>query len=155
RRRLPGAEIVVFTAYPDLWAPGLWPPEAATGADRAVPYARYADLIAVLRGEGPEGGFDLAALVDFEKPDLAVAVAWQGTVERYLEIALGVGEAVCLDAEARWLHRHEAAPGSSRNHYARLERLLAWLGGAERGVPTGASLRRQPRRSRTAVLVAP
>ncbi len=144
----PAAEIVVFTGYPGLWeALGA----SAAAVDRAVAYERYADLLGVLRGDGPEGRFDLVALVDFEKPDLAAAVAFEGATERYVELALGAGEAVCFDAEARWLHRAGWDGAAPRNHYARLARLLAWLGGLPAGAGPGAGAlftRRPPRAAR-------
>ncbi len=152
RDRLPAAELVAYTGYPGLWE-GMGAP--VTAVDRAVPYERYADLVAVLRGDGPEGRFDLVAMVDFEKPDLAAAVAFDGAVERYVEIALGAGEAVCFDAEARWLHRAEASGAAPRNHYSRLAGLLGWLAGCAAGAAPGGGALFAPARTGAAPAADP
>lgn len=118
RARLPGAEIAVLTAYRGLW-------ERVPEVDRVDFYERFADLVEAIRG----GSSDLVVLLDFEKPDLAAAVAFEPGVERYVEISLGAGSAAAYEAGARWLHRTEAAGPALKGYYSRLERLLGWLGG--------------------------
>ena len=126
RARLPAAEITVLTGYRGLW-------DRVPEVNAVACYEGFAELVAAMRGEGPTGRADLVVLLDFEKPDLAAAVTFEPGVERYVEISLGAGSAVAYEAGVRWMHRAEAAgaagPGT-RGYYARLERLLGWLGGA-------------------------
>jgi hypothetical protein len=144
-RRLPEAEITLLSAYRALW-------ERLGVAHRAVCYETHAELLAALRGDGPDGAADLVVLADFEKPDLVPAIAREARLARYVEVALGAPALAAFDGARRWLHQLEGGGAGFQNHYATLDRFLAWLGAPDDEEEAGgATVGATPARARAAV----
>lgn len=124
RAASPDADLRVLTT-----APVLWKDAAKRGEINGVrAYEDGAELVAALRGEGPEGPRQGVIMVDFEKPGLLHAMARESTVDVYVEVAIGARETSVVDRHRRWLYRFCPLLPRAEGFYHFVDHAQRWLG---------------------------
>ncbi|MGH9607184.1 MAG: hypothetical protein ACRD3N_15970 [Terracidiphilus sp.] len=118
RRSMPaGASLFVLSSYRDLW-------RDVEGVDAQGLYDGLGELVVAMC----DGGYDLVAMVDFERPGLLSTLCEEPGVTRYIELAMGLRELAALDKTRRRVWRLGHPDPYYANFYHHMERMKLWLG---------------------------
>jgi hypothetical protein len=117
RMMQPESELTVLSSYRDLW-------QDVEGVDRQAMYGGLSELVEAVRS----GGFDLVAMVDFERPGLLSTLCSEPGLDRYIELAMGLRQLAIVDKPRGRMWQLPQPDPYFANFYQHMERMQLWLG---------------------------